>query len=96
MQHYSVIRLQVPQIQIATTAIIIHVLEATIPLLLLHFELNSVSTLAVNMTMPSWVKKICKQKLYPGVLTIYMENPEIPVGKSNGTHHSFGVLLKFA
>ena len=23
-----------------------------------------------------------------GVLTIYMENPEIPVGKSNGTHHS--------
>ena len=22
----------------------------------------------------------------PGVLTIYMENPEIPVGKSNGTH----------
>ena len=25
----------------------------------------------------------------PGVLTIYMEtDPEIPVGKSNGTHHS--------
>ena len=23
----------------------------------------------------------------PGLLT--MENPEIPVGKSNGTHHSF-------
>ena len=23
-----------------------------------------------------------------GVLTIYMQNPEIPVGKSNGTHHS--------
>ena len=22
------------------------------------------------------------------MLTIYMENPEIPVGKSNGTHHS--------
>ena len=22
------------------------------------------------------------------VLTIYMENPEIPVGESNGTHHS--------
>ena len=22
------------------------------------------------------------------VLTIYMENPEIPVGKANGTHHS--------
>ena len=25
---------------------------------------------------------------YTGMLTIYMENPEIPVGKSNGTHHS--------
>ena len=24
----------------------------------------------------------------PGVLTIYMGNPEIPVGKSSGTHHS--------
>ena len=23
-----------------------------------------------------------------GVLTIYMKKPEIPVGKSNGTHHS--------
>ena len=23
-----------------------------------------------------------------GVLNIYMENQEIPVGKSNGTHHS--------
>ena len=23
-----------------------------------------------------------------GAYTIYMENPEIPVGKSNGTHHS--------
>ena len=31
-----------------------------------------------------------------GVLTIYMENPEIPVGKSNGTRHSIWstVLLK--
>ena len=30
------------------------------------------------------------------MLTIYRENPEIQVGKSNGTHHSipFGVLLK--
>ena len=27
-------------------------------------------------------------KAEPGVLTIYMENPEIPVGKSNGTHFS--------
>ena len=26
--------------------------------------------------------------VHPGVLTIYTENPEIPVGKSNGTHHS--------
>ena len=26
--------------------------------------------------------------LRSGVLTIYMENQEIPVGKSNGTHHS--------
>ena len=26
--------------------------------------------------------------LNSGVLTIYMEKPEIPVGKSNGTHHS--------
>ena len=24
----------------------------------------------------------------PGVLTIYKQNPEIPVGKSNSTHHS--------
>ena len=38
----------------------------------------------------------------PGVLTIYMENPEIPVGKSNGTHcsiwgtseKSYGLLVK--
>ena len=26
--------------------------------------------------------------IHLGVLNIYMENPEIPVGKSNGTHHS--------
>ena len=32
---------------------------------------------------------LCRGKTgKPGVLTIYMENPEIPVGKSNGTHHS--------
>ena len=29
-----------------------------------------------------------KMKSQTGLLTIYMENPEIPVGKSNGTHHS--------
>ena len=28
------------------------------------------------------------------MLTIYMENPEIPFGKSNGMHIPFGVLLK--
>ena len=30
----------------------------------------------------------CQMVNGPGVLTIYMENPEIPVGKSNGAHHS--------
>lgn len=56
------IRLQVPQIQIATAAIIIHVLEATIPILLLHLSCT-LGTLAVNMTMPSWVKKSCQEIL---------------------------------
>ena len=32
----------------------------------------------------SFLRKQCK----PWVLTIYMENPEIQVGKSNGAHHS--------
>jgi len=27
-------------------------------------------------------------KITAGVLTIYMGKPEIPVGKSNGSHHS--------
>ena len=29
-----------------------------------------------------------------GVLTIYMEKPEIPVGKSNGSHHSVWNVLQ--
>ena len=29
-----------------------------------------------------------RNKSRAGVLTIYMENPDIPVGKSYGTHHS--------
>ena len=32
--------------------------------------------------------KIHGHFLRPEVLSIYMENPEIPVGKSNGMHHS--------
>ena len=33
-----------------------------------------------------WKKRL--DDMRSRVLTIYMENPEIPVGKSNGTHHS--------
>ena len=29
------------------------------------------------------------------MLTIYMEYPEIPVGKSNGTHHSTSEIMGF-
>ena len=47
-----------------------------------------------------WTSKLCTkpkqlQTKRLGVFTIYMENLEIPVGKSNGTHHiPFGLLLQ--
>ena len=49
-----------------------------------------------------WIKsQSVTIQMRAGVLTIYMENPEIPFGKSNGTHHSIwstsknnGLLVK--
>ena len=37
----------------------------------------------------TWGKVSClRTRSTPGVLTIYTEKPEIPFGKSNGSHHS--------
>ena len=40
--------------------------------------------------LPSLLSPLPPEIFFPrlGILTIYMEKPEIPVGKSNGSRHS--------
>ena len=42
------------------------------------------------LCLPSLLSPLPSEIFFPrlGILTIYMEKPEIPVGKSNGSRHS--------